>query len=660
MTTHSAGIQSDKGRLRMAVVLGVMMLGLAYLTGCLYKIQVKHSTLYSDAQDDYSFRRVRQPAPRGKILDRNGAVLADNKPSYSVAIYIEELRQRGAWSNTINHVDTILDNISVITGKERDIDRDGIWAHIQRRRPIPLFAFEGLDDIQLARLAEYPGPLPGTDIYVQAKRSYPMGDLASHIIGYVGSGLPREVQEEGEEPSSDKDYYYNLPDMAGREGIELACDSQLAGRGGGHLIRVNAVGYKHEIIPGKPPVPGSDVILTLDAHLQRVAEEALGQNRGAAVVIDCTNGDILAIASSPRFDLGDFVPRLSPEKWKSLLRNPNKPLYNRALNGVYMPGSVFKPVVALGALREKVINEHEHYNCTGFIKIGGRTFRCAQRYGHGQLEMRRAIAASCNPYFIEIAQRMGYEPAIYEDALQLGFGRAPQIGIPASSGLLGSTKWKKARHKDSWRAGDTANVAMGQGFITASPLQVAIMATAIALDGKVIKPRLIRDAGDGTGIRDELVISDVMDWSNHDLAVVKGGMYDAVVKPYGTARRSKIPGVSAGAKTGTAEYYEGGERKKLAWMISFAPFENPAYTVTVVAEDSDAGGQTAAAILRKIYKELFAEEIAEAVESGEIYIEDYHHDEEDHEAVEEQVPGSAVEEMGETWDDAQSFEEAEE
>ena len=604
-----------------------MLFGLLYLAGCLYTIQVRDSRLYSDAQDAYSFRRVRQPAPRGRILDRNGVVLADNEPSYCVALYIEELRQRGAWFNTVNHVDGILDKISGIIDKPRDIDRDAIWAHISRRRPIPLFAFEGLDDAQLARLAEYPGSLPGTDIYVKAKRVYPLGDVAPHIIGYVGSGQPREADPADAAPAAEasgedtqpegENYYYNLPDLAGREGIEFACDAELAGRGGGHLIRVNAVGYKHEVIPGKPPVPGRDVVLTLDARLQIAAERALGRNRGAVVVIDCANGDIMAMASAPRYDLGDFVPRISPAKWRALLNDPGKPLYNRASSGVYMPGSVYKPMVALAALRQGVVGGKELYNCTGHVTIGGRTFRCSNRAGHGEIDLRHAIAVSCNPFMIEIAQRMGYEPGLYEDSRMVGFGTAPKIGIPAAAGLLPSSNWKRRTHGDSWRAGDTANISMGQGFISTTPLQVAMMASAIALDGKLIEPRLVRDAGDGMGVRDGLVVRGQMKWPASALAIVKGGMFDAVNKPYGTGRRSAVPGVLSGGKTGTAEYYEGGERKKLAWMVAFAPFDNPRYALAAVAEDSDAGGHTAAGIIRAVMMELFREEVAAAMPPAE-------------------------------------------
>ncbi len=609
-TERSAGIRIDAGRLRLGVLSATMLLGFIYLGVSLYTIQVSDSELYSDAQDAYSFRRVRLPATRGRIVDRNGKVLADNKPSYCVALYIEELRKPGAWSNTVDHVDALVESISKIIDKPREVDKEAIWAHITRRRAIPLFAFSGLDDTQMARLAEWPGSLPGNDIYVGSERVYPFGDMASHLIGYVGRGQPREVvEEEPDGPEEQEDFNFYLPDLAGREGIEYACDAQLAGKGGGHLIRVNAVGYKHEIIPGKPAVAGKDVVLTIDSGLQRTAELALDGNRGAAVVLDCLNGDILAMANAPRYDLGDFVPVLSSAVWTSLLNDPDKPLYNRASSGVYPPGSVFKPVVALCGLREHVVDENELYDCTGSIIVGGRTFNCSHRYGHGEVDMRRAIAVSCNPYFISLGMKLGYEPKLHDDCVKLGFGTAPQIGVQTASGLLPSNTWKRKRFRESWRGGDTANISMGQGYLGATPLQVAMMTAAIAMDGTLVKPRLIRNAGDGAGNHDEAVVTGKMNWSAHDLQIVKGGMYDVLNEPFGTGRRAAVVGVRSAGKTGTAEYTENYEHKKHAWMIAFVPFDSPKYAIAIVAEDADSGGQTAAAILKKIFLKLYPDAV---------------------------------------------------
>ena len=605
--TRTAGARLDAERLRFAVLGALMLVGIFHLLTSLHRIQVKDASLYSDAQDATSFRRVRQPATRGRILDRHGAVLADNRPSYCVAFYIEELRQSGPWSNTVNRVDALLDEVSAIVGKPREVDRDGIWSHLHRRRAIPLFAFKGLDERQMARLAEWPGALPGTEIQVQPERFYPRGDLACHLIGYVGAGQPREAAEEEGLTEEDEAYNFYLPDLAGRDGVELACDAELAGRGGGHLIRVNAVGYKHEVIPGKPPVPGRDIVLTIDADLQAAAEAALGENRGAAVVLDCANGDLLVAATAPRYDLMAFVPSLPGATWRRLLADPARPLVNRATSGIYPPGSIFKPVVALAALREGVVDPDALYHCTGSIMVGPRTIRCSHRYGHGDMDLRRAIAVSCNPYFIAMGMKLGFEPRLHDDCAAIGFGQAPPIGVPVAAGILPSNAWKRKRMRDSWRGGDTANISIGQGLLSISPLQAAVMTAAIALDGRVPKPRLLRDRGDGAGVQERLELAGTMDWAAKDLALVKAGMEDVIHAPHGTGKRAAIRSVRAAGKTGTAEYYEGGVRKKHAWFMLFAPVERPRYAMVVVAEDSDAGGQTAARIAHQILAKLYGE-----------------------------------------------------
>lgn len=620
--TRTAGARLDAERLRFAALGALMLLGILHLLASLHRIQVEDASLYADAQDATSFRRVRQPATRGRILDRHGEVLAENRPSYCVAFYIEELRQSGPWSNTVNRVDALLDEVSSIVGKPREVDRDAIWNHLHRRRAIPLFAFKGLDARQMARLAEWPGALPGTEIQVQAERFYPRGDLACHLIGYVGAGQPREAAGEEGLSEEDEDYNFYLPDLAGRDGVELACDAELAGRGGGHLIRVNAVGYKHEVIPGRPPVPGRDVVLTIDAELQAVAEAALGDNRGAAVVLDCASGDLLVAAAAPRYDLMEFVPSLPGATWRRLLNDPARPLVNRATSGIYPPGSIFKPVVALTALREGVVDPVALYHCTGSIQVGPRTIRCSHRYGHGDMDMRRAIAVSCNPYFIAMGMKLGFEPRLHDDCATLGFGQAPPIGIPVAAGILPSNAWKRKRMREGWRGGDTANLSIGQGLLAVTPLQAAVMTATIALDGRVPKPRLLRDRGDGAGPQERLELAGRLDWSAKDLAIVKAGMEDVIHAPHGTGKRAAILSVRAAGKTGTAEYYEGGIRKKHAWFVLFAPVERPRYAMAVVAEDSDAGGRTAAGIAHQILAKLFGEAPGAPEPAAEMSVED--------------------------------------
>ena len=598
----------DNGRLRYAL-LGILFLaGLAVLAFRLHTVQVRDTEVYLGAQDETSFRRVRLPATRGRILDRNGTVLADNRARYCVAFYLDELRASGRWSNTVNRIDGQIDEVGRILGLPREVTRDGIWQHLRRRRPIPLVAFRDLDERSVARLAEWPEPLPGVDLLVQQDRVYPYGDLACHIIGYVGKGnpaesAPEETEGPGEEGADDFDFF--LPDLTGRDGIEKSFDATLAGHGGGELVRIDAVGYRHETQVAREPVPGKDVSLTIDVSLQQLAERALDGHRGAVVLLDARNGDILAMASAPRYSLSDFVPSLKADVWNRLLHDPARPLYHRAAQGVYPPGSVMKPAVAQAALAAGVIGSSTIVDCPGYYDIGQRRIRCASRWGHGEVSVGHALAVSCNPFFIDCGLKLGWDPGLRDTYEALGFGTAPQIGIQTASGLLPTSDWKKRRMGDGWRDGDTGNISIGQGFLIASPLQVGMLCLALANDGELVAPRLVRDAGDGEGPRTNRISVGSMGWSPRACAIVRGGMVDAIHSPAGTGRRAALPGLRAAGKTGTAEYYEDHAKKKHAWMISYAPADDPRYALAVVCEDSDSGGHSAAAVVRPILAGLF-------------------------------------------------------
>lgn len=605
------------------IILGVLMLlGLVYLLFSLHNIQIVQNREFASAQEFHSLRRVRLPATRGKILDRNGVVLADNKPSYCVSIYLEEMRQKGAWTNTINYVAARLDEISEIVGTPCEVNKDVIWSHIRRRRAIPLVAFRGLDDVAVARLSENAKHIRGVDISVQAERVYPYGDLACHVIGYVGKGQPDNLEQELN-PTGLEDfdadslkYDFLLPDFVGKDGIEKACNKELAGVGGGELIRINAVGYRHESYMGKQPELGKDVRLTLDIRLQKLAEQALDGVRGSIIVMDCETGELLVVASAPRYDLSRFVPVLKARYWRQLLEDPMRPLYGRACNGVYVAGSIFKPLVALAALREGVIDEQTHYYCTGKVELGNVEFRCARRSGHGDLNLRQALCTSCNPFFIYAGVDLQYEPYIYQDAQDVGFGQTPQLEIPCSRGVLPNSEWKRAREHDRWRDGDTANISMGQGFLSVTPLQVAVYTAALANGGKVLRPRLVLPLD---GEIEEGEILRQMNWREQDLELVHIGMRDVVNSGWGTGRRAKIEGIALAGKTGTAEYMERGEKKKNAWMIGFAPYDNPKYAIVTMQEDSDAGGLSAAYLMRKMTQAIFMPDTVnanvEAIES---------------------------------------------
>ena len=323
---RSTGTSALWPRLRLAA-LGAAMLGaLAFLLLRLHDVQVRDRDRYLGEQSEMTLRRVRLPSTRGRILDRNGAVLADNRPRYGAALYLDELRAPGRWSNTVEKVFARAWDLSLVVGRKPELDRDAIWRHLRQRRPIPLVAYRNLSPDELARLAEWPEPLAGVDIVVEQDRVYPFGDLACHVIGYAGRDInpdraaPPDTADADAGPGEDgaAAFDYATHELLGREGVEKAFDGVLAGRGGAEVLRIDVLGYKRETYPAADPVQGGDVVLSIDAGLQRAAERALGDRRGAAIVLDARNGQVLALASSPRYDLSRFVPSLSSATWREL------------------------------------------------------------------------------------------------------------------------------------------------------------------------------------------------------------------------------------------------------------------------------------------------------------------------------------------------------
>ncbi len=573
-------------RLRIYVLVAVMVLSLGFLSLQLWRIQVLRADEFVTSLDRQSIRRVRLPGVRGRIYDRHGVILADNHPLYCIAIYTEELRQQGPWSRTIDKIDGVIDDLAQIMGRERQVTRADIQRHVQRRLPLPFLAWRGLDDEALARWAERGPVLPGVDIYIEPERVYPHGMRASHLLGYVGRA---DTASEMENP-----YHYYLPEMAGREGIERAADRKLRGRAGGRLIRVDASGFKFEETGELEPVPGEDIRLALDLRIQEQAEQILEGLVGAVVVLDPRNGDILALASGPAFDRTSLASRSA---WQDVLSDPSRPVLNRAIAGQYPPGSIFKPLVGITGLVYERITPETVIGCPGFFEIGGIRFRCWLSRGHGPLALRSAIEQSCNPYFIDVGLRVGYQ-RIYHMAASVGFGHRTGIELPGEArGLLPDDAWKRRVHGDAWRPGDTCNVSIGQGALLVTPLQMAVFTAAIANGGRIYRPRLILDETQPVAVAKHR-----MDWPADSLDMIREGMQDAIHGPRGTGRRAFLHGIQMAGKTGTAQF---GVDQTHAWMILFAPYESPRYAVAMIAEDEMSGGVTVAPLLQKLMRALF-------------------------------------------------------
>ena len=579
------------GRLR--VILIAMMSMFAFLGVVLWRIQVIHAFRYQTSFEQQSVRMVRIPGWRGRIFDRNGVCLADNRPSYCLAIYVEELREAGRLSRTLDRIEGVIEELSQRLDLEPVVSRSQIARHVQRRRPLPLLVWRNLDDTQLARLAESGMAVPGVDIHVEPVRLYPQGRMAAHVLGHVGRADRRF--EEGQE------YDYYLPEMEGKRGVERTFNGILEGQAGGQLIVVDASGFKHEATEVREPKAGRNLVLTLDVRIQRAVERALHGEKGAGVVLNPGNGDVLALSSSPLFNPNSFHPHMPPQTWQALLTDPQRPLLNRSVSGVYPPGSVFKPVIAIAALENGRATAKTTFDCPGYFMIGRLQFRCwRDKPGHGRLAMVRAIEQSCNPYFCQLGLRCEYR-RIYHMAAALGFGERTGVDLAHElRGLLPSRKWKMRRYGGGWSAGDTCNVSIGQGLLLVTPIQMAMFTATLANGGTVYRPRLRHDpsAPDGEVINKA-------NWQRETLRILREGMRAAIHAPNGTGSRARIAGVEMAGKTGTAEYGPKAKRKNHTWMIVFAPFDAPRYAVALLVEDGLSGGRTVAPRMRVLMEEIF-------------------------------------------------------
>jgi len=430
------------------------------------------------------------------------------------------------------------------------------------------------------------------------------------VIGYVGRVTQRDLDAQDV-----RDPVLQIPEFQiGKTGIERAIELELRGKAGTRRIEVNAVGRVIREIDRIDGVPGIDLHLTLDLGLQAYVRERLAEQSAAAVVIDVTNGDLLALISNPTYDPNLFVRGISTTDWQRLLNNEYRPLANKWASGLYPPGSTFKMMVALAALEAGVVSPEERVFCNGSMKLGRRRFHCWRRGGHGHVKLRQALEQSCDVFYYEMAKRVGIE-RIAEMARRFGLGSGAELPVPAvKSGLIPDKAWKLRTYDDAWRVGDSLNAAIGQGFVLTTPLQLAVMTARLA-SGRGVQPRLIRARG---GVPVPVAEASGLALRPEHLALVRGGMFDVVNARRGTARRSRIAdeAMAMAGKTGTsqvrnitaAERAAGviknadlpWKRRDHALFLCFAPFDQPKYAVAVVVEHGGGGSRVAAPIARDV------------------------------------------------------------
>ncbi|ROL56723.1 penicillin-binding protein 2 [Bacteroidetes/Chlorobi group bacterium Naka2016] len=560
----------------------VFVLRLAYLQvlkGSIYKI--KSETQAIKAQIVYPFR--------GNLYDRDGNLLVYNAPSFSLQISTENFR---------------LDRAPLL-GKILGMDSIGVYdlifQNILNYRFGDVKVLRDLDYETVQKIEEYSDLLPGVEIVVESKRMYNLKARMSHIIGYIQEISAEELKTET---------YYNLGDYVGRAGLEKYYEMELRGLKGKRFVGVYGSGLKTEKFnEGRADVPvknGDDLILSIDLKLQSKAEELLEGRRGAIVAIDPNNGEVLALVSKPDYDVSVLSGKNFQENYRQLVNDKNKPLINRAIQSRYPPGSTWKPLMAIAGLEEGVIDERTTFFCGGQLVFGDRAFGC--HGAHGNVNVTRAIQASCNVFFYQLALKLQLE-RISKWGLNFGFGNKTGIDLPfENTGVFPTLEYikKKFGSLDRTPKGLLLNYGIGQGEISVTPMQMAVYVSAIANGGTIYTPHLVRAIKNSLSNQTTLVNvnSRQLQISPKNLEIVKKGMFDVVNTPGGTAFGIKIPGLDVCGKTGTAQAPQPGQMDH-SWFICFAPKDNPKIALVVIVENAGFGAAVAAPIARELLKEFF-------------------------------------------------------
>ena len=564
---------------------GGMAVVFAVLGSRLYQLQIKNGDQYrTEAEENRVNMRLIAP-PRGRILDRFGVEVANNRRNYRVLLVSEQATEG---------VEQALDTISkliVLTDAQKKRVLHDIAAN-KKFAPVPVA--ENLSWEEFARINMHLPYLAGVQPDVGQTRDYPFGAQFAHILGYVAAVSPEELKD-ADDPLMD------LPGFRiGKRGIEKAFDDEVRGTAGASRVEVNAYGRVIRELSRDPGVPGEDVWLTIDQQLQSYTEQCMGDESAACVVLDAQTGDVLALSSTPGYDPNQFNVGISQEQWAALTSNDHKPLMNKAISGAYPPGSTFKPVMALAAVQNGL--KDLQVVCTGALTIGNHQFHCWKPHGHGAVDLKRGIAQSCDVFFYEVARRLGIDK-MEAAARALGLGAATGLEIPGeNSGFIPSAAWKEARFGIPWQMGETLVTGIGQGYVLATPLQLATVAARLA-SGRAVVPRIAHTVGVTAQPRP---LADPLPFSDDAFAMVREGM-NAVVNEGGTAGGFRIvePGFAMAGKTGTAQVrvitkqeHAGGVRKNatLPWnlrdhglFIAFAPVEAPRYAVACVVEHHSDG-----------------------------------------------------------------------
>lgn len=597
-------------------VIGFLML---VLIGGLGFRQLVQNAAFAAAEERQNYRRILLPGPRGIITDRHDNVLVGNRPLFTAAVYLNELRpefrsmyfqmvreQRDIGLNPDRYelnvaarqsvVQKYLDQLNELLGLEESIDSRKVERHFAQSLLLPFPLIEDLSGDQYAILLSNLRLDSPIQLITSSARYYPFEEAAAHTLGFVSHSIEFE---EGDLPG-DELLTFRRTGKIGRAGIEKAFNDHLQGKAGSEIWTVDPSGFQYERVGFQAPKKGNDLQLSLDIQVQMAAESGLAGKTGAAVAIEIQTGEILALASSPAYDLNDLSPVLNFQTDKKI-REAGAWL-NRAIQGLYPPGSTFKLVTALAGLRTGFINQATVVDCPGYHQVGRRTFHCHRRSGHGEENLVEAIRDSCNVFFYERGLEIGVD-AIATEARRFRLDQPTGIELKEETGrmLIPDPDWKARRfYGEAWFDGDTANLSIGQGFLLVTPLQMATFVASLARDAYFIQPTLLHDPNRQREPVEKIAIPDI------DLNLIRAGMQAAGER--GTARLAGSPRLPVAGKTGTAQVRKEGQPTTLAWFVGYAPASRPRIAVAILvegvpqADTQYGGGSTAAPIARTIFE----------------------------------------------------------
>jgi penicillin-binding protein 2 len=588
----------DPGRRRVIAMAGLVTVALVVIVCQLWYLQVLEGGRFQEASEKNRIRVRPIAAPRGILFDRNGLPLVDNRPTFTLSLIPRELdRDAGARDATLGRLAALMQiPFAELQDAVARVSPDSI---------LPVRVRRGLSMNDVAKVEEWKLELPGVIVEVEPQRAYPTSRFAAHLLGYV-----REVSDEQLRQGR-----YRRGDMVGQTGLERLLDEYLRGKDGGERIEVDAMGRQIRLIQSTEPNPGAQVVTTVDRRLQEAAERAMEGKAGAVVVMDPRNGDILAMVSTPAFEIDRFTGTIDRNAWLRVVQDPNHPLLNRTIQSQYPPGSIFKMVVAAAGLQEGTLAPTDRVHCTGEFHLGAWTFHDWKKEGHGSVDLMKGIRDSCDVYFYTAGLKVG-APAIAKWAIAFGFAAPTGIDFGGEKpGLIPQPRMSRRGRAAPWHAGETVNMAIGQGAVLVTPMQVARFMAAFANGGVLWKPRLVQRIerpdkgvvwGDVGGVTGHVELSPMV-W-----AFLRQALW-AVVNDGGTGAAARIPGLDVAGKTGTAQTVANSKSEKgqdHAWFAAFAPVKDPEVVVVVLVERGGHGGATAAPIAREILKAKFLEKVA--------------------------------------------------